>query len=196
LPWASPISFSFFLFPGPAHRPFSHTSPPPRSHRSPAPVLLDPTPPRLGPAVGRSPPPLSLLHTASYQAPFPPPLPCAEPTPTHPILLSVHSSSSRPSTFFAIARVELPVARVTVHAQRVTPSPPVLEVKTSPHLNHWLAGGSRAAASALGAVTAQSMCQACRAGLGWPGHNGRGLGHPQQDASAVLAQRAKRAASL
>jgi hypothetical protein len=67
-----------------------------------------------------------------------------------------------------------------VHAQRVTPSQLVLEAKTSLHLGHQLTGGSRITAMALGAVTAQSACQARRAGLGWPGHSGRGLGHPSR----------------
>jgi hypothetical protein len=82
-----------------------------------------------------------------------------------------------------------------VHGQRVTPSPLVLEVKTSAHLNHWHASGSHTAASALGAVTAQSTCQVRRAGLGWSGHSGHRLGHPQQAALPVLTQLAKRAAS-
>jgi hypothetical protein len=67
----------------------------------------------------------------------------------------------------------------------------VLEAKTSPHLAHRLTGGSRAAASAPGAVTAQSVCQARRAGLGWPSHSGRGLGHPQQAALAVFGPASK-----
>jgi hypothetical protein len=56
-----------------------------------------------------------------------------------------------------------------VHALRVTPSPQVLEVKTSLHLGHLLTGGSCTAASDW----------AGRATLvvGW-------AGHPQQDASA------------
>jgi hypothetical protein len=68
-----------------------------------------------------------------------------------------------------------------VHAPQVTPSPLVLEAKTSLHLSHRLGGGSRAAASALGAVTVQSARPARRAGLGWLSHSGCG----QQAASAV-----------
>jgi hypothetical protein len=83
-----------------------------------------------------------------------------------------------------------------VHAQRVTPSPLVLEVKTSPHLGHWLTGGSRAAASALGAVTVQSARQAWRAILGWAGHIGRGLGHPPAGRLGLLAHERGRPPAL
>jgi hypothetical protein len=65
-----------------------------------------------------------------------------------------------------------------VHAQRVTPTPLVLEVKTSPRLGPRLAGGSHAAALAMGAVTAHSARHTRHPGLGWPSHIGRWLGHP------------------
>jgi hypothetical protein len=73
--------FHFFsYFPRPAHRPFSRTRPPPCSRRSTAPALLDPAPPRPGPAAdgtplpaprGRnSPPPPLQLWTPSSPFPF------------------------------------------------------------------------------------------------------------------------------
>jgi hypothetical protein len=62
-----------------------------------------------------------------------------------------------------------------VHAQRVTPSPLVLEAKTSPRLSPRITGGSRVALLTLGTMTAQC---ARHAGLGWLGHIDRGLGHP------------------
>jgi hypothetical protein len=72
----------------------------------------------------------------------------------------------------------------------------VLEANTSLHLGHWLTGGSRAATSALGVVTTQSTRQARRADLGGPSHIGRGLGHPQQAASAFWPMKCGRPAAL
>jgi hypothetical protein len=112
----------------------------------------------------------------------PPELPCRASLSTAPIAFRRHPRRQRASL-----SPDSPV-----HAQRVVPSSLVLGAKTPPHLGHRLAGGSHAAVSPLGTVTAQSARRACRASLGWPGHFGCGLGHPQQAALAFWARKRSR----
>jgi hypothetical protein len=69
-----PGPFSFFLFPR-ASPPviFPLIGPPPRSRRSPAPALLNPAPPRPGPATDWTPPPPAPPHAAWPQLTVRPP---------------------------------------------------------------------------------------------------------------------------
>jgi hypothetical protein len=108
LPWLRPI-FSFFFFPGPAHRPFSRTRPPPWSRHSPAPrcltrrcharVLSPAGPPTSLPPLRRTVPGPLLSSSSTCRA---------------------GSSSSHSSAFFAIARVEL---SAVAHLTTSPPSP-------------------------------------------------------------------------
>jgi hypothetical protein len=126
LHWAGPISFSFFsYFPGPALRPFSRTGPPPRSRRSPAPMLLNPAPPYPGPATDRTPHPPVPPHTVWLQLTAPPP--STPDPPSCSLSTQPKTEPPEPSLLFLLS-----VRADGTRSKPSPPSPPLVAYSSTP----------------------------------------------------------------